>query len=76
MDDHLLKFFEKLEIQGDLEDTAIIFMSDHGLHMQGIFLLFGFEQYIIEKSLPNLVINLPNSAFKNKEKAKKNMETN
>jgi hypothetical protein len=38
------------------EDSVIIFLSDHGLHMQGLSYLLGWKIFEIERSLPGMFI--------------------
>jgi len=53
----LFNLLNNLKNDGLLVDTTIIFWSDHGLHMHGIFYMFNIEQFWIEKDLPILIIN-------------------
>jgi len=54
-------------------------MSDHGLHMHGLFYMLNIEQFWIEKELPILIINHPKKIWditKNKEENRINMKRN
>jgi arylsulfatase A-like enzyme len=43
-----------------MEDTTIIFMSDHGFFMPGtVYQLFMFSDFELEMTLPTLIINIP-----------------
>ncbi|KAL4482506.1 hypothetical protein ABPG72_001482 [Tetrahymena utriculariae] len=59
LDDPLSRFLENMTDEGLLKDTTVILLSDHGLHMQGIFYLLQLKNVFIEINLPGLFINIP-----------------
>lgn len=61
MDDALFKFLDYFEKKGYLNETILIFMSDHGLTQTGISHYIKAQDFIIEKSLPTLLILLNKS---------------
>ena len=42
-DEHVAKLLDQLEKDKMLEDTVVVMISDHGLHMAGLFELFKAE---------------------------------
>jgi len=73
MDDAIYDFLNNLKTNNLLEDTAIVFYSDHGLHMQGILYLLGLDAIPIEIALPTLYLTLPKDvAAKYKKDIKEN----
>ena len=42
-DEYVAKLLDQLEKDGSLEDTVVVMISDHGLHMAGLFELFKAE---------------------------------
>lgn len=76
MDDKIVDLFNFLEKKGSLQDTIIVFHSDHGLNMPGFYTFVDAEDFHIEKSLPTFFLVLPQQvAQKHKKelKAKENM---
>ena len=71
----LLKFYNK----GWFKDTAIIFFSDHGQHLNGPLYILDSQDFFYERGLPLLFILLPNDNklyLKNKyEIIKSNQQT-
>lgn len=61
LDEPLTNLLETL----DLNDTTVIFMSDHGWHMHSIFYLLHLEMVPIEAMLPALYIILPEQFYNN-----------
>jgi len=59
LDEPLAEFLEDMSMSGYLEDTAVIMMSDHGLHMHGMFYFLNLENVHTEVNLPGLFIHLP-----------------
>ena len=59
LDEPLAEFLEEFLKKGYLKNTAIIFISDHGNHMPGLYNLFLSEQFETERVLGNffLIIN-------------------
>ena len=43
LDKSLAKWLNKLDSENLLEDTTIVYLSDHGLHMNGLFYLFNID---------------------------------
>jgi arylsulfatase A-like enzyme len=75
LDDYLIAFLEKIEKNGFLKDTSIVFMSDHGLHMLSLYQVFQLEDFIYEKFLPTFFLVIPKGMYKYEE-IKKNLEQN
>ena len=61
LDDNLFDFLNFIENEGEIDKTAFLFHSDHGLNMPGFFSGFEMEEFWIEKNLPFLYLVLPNS---------------
>jgi hypothetical protein len=61
MDNALSDFLNYFEEKGYLKDTILIFMSDHGLTQTGVSYYINAEDFVIEKSLPTLLIVLNKS---------------
>jgi len=59
LDDSLAGFLEGLEKENLLEDTLIMFWSDHGLHLPSFSDLFSQDAKAIERALPTLILTLP-----------------
>ena len=60
LDEPLLNMIKKLDNKGFLEDTAIVFASDHGDNMFG-FIRFVSPDFHVEKYLGTFFLILPNS---------------
>jgi hypothetical protein len=60
LDDRLITFLETFERNGWLNDTAIIFTSDHGNNMIGFYNIFNCEDFFLEKTLGTFFLLLPN----------------
>jgi hypothetical protein len=74
-DDELLKFFEEFESAGHLDETAVIFHSDHGVSMIGPYSAMELEDFVHELVLPSLFFILPKS-MKDYEAVKENFVHN
>ena len=72
LDVKLAEFLEKFDRKGYLKDTAVFLVSDHGNNMVGIYNIFQFEDYILEKTLGTWFMLLP----KKKEIDEKFLEIN
>jgi len=59
LDVKLAEFLEKFDKKGYLKDTAIFLVSDHGNNMIGIYNIFQFEDYVLEKTLGTWFMLLP-----------------
>jgi len=58
-DDLFVEFFERLEREGLLDNTALFIQSDHGLVMMGPYSAFKLEDFWKELTLPTYFIILP-----------------
>lgn len=58
-DSELLEFFMRFEKEGFLDNTAVIFHSDHGVAMVGPYSVLGLEDFDYEGVLPSLFMILP-----------------
>jgi len=67
----LLNNFQKKQW---LNDTAILFVSDHGNNMIGFYSIFSVNDFVIEKTLPTLFLMLPNNYLKETQRI--NLEHN
>lgn len=67
LDRPLLEFLEKNEKSFLEQNTAIIFLSDHGLHMNGFGNALNLDDLIIELNLPSLFILLPRAIADSQE---------
>lgn len=72
LDVKLAEFLEKFDKKGYLKDTAVFLVSDHGNNMVGIYNIFQFEDYVLEKTLGTWFMLLP----KKKEIDEKYLEIN
>ena len=72
LDVKLAEFLEKFDRKGYLKDTAVFLVSDHGNNMVGIYNIFQFEDYVLEKTLGTWFMLLP----KKKEIDEKFLEIN
>ena len=74
VDDPLLQFLEKNEKSFIDNDTTLIFMSDHGLHMNGFGHALDLDDIITELTIPSLFVLLPRKLADGKigENLKKN----
>lgn len=61
LDEQLEQFLTNFEKNGWLNDTAIIFVSDHGNNMIGFYSIFNCEDFFIEKTLASLFLLTPNN---------------
>lgn len=59
LDIKLAEFLENFDKKGYLKDTAVFFVSDHGNNMVGIYNIFQFEDYVLEKTLGTWFMLLP-----------------
>jgi len=67
LDKPLRNFLDKNEKSFETKNTAIIFLSDHGLHMNGFGNALNLDDLIIELNLPSLFILLPRYIADSKE---------
>lgn len=74
LDQPLLDFLEKNEKNFIEKDTTLIFMSDHGLHMNGFGHALELDDIITELTVPSLFVLLPRKLADGKygENLKKN----
>ena len=72
LDVKLAELLEKFDRKGYLKDTAVFLVSDHGNNMVGIYNIFQFEDYVLEKTLGTWFMLLP----KKKEIDEKFLEIN
>jgi len=56
MDDALSNFFEEMYSTKSLKNTAVLFISDHGLHVSTFYAVLAGQHYFHERSLPFLFI--------------------
>lgn len=56
LDKPLTNFLIEFEQKGYLNDTFIMFVSDHGLHFPRVFGVLAFDNYDFERMLPSLFI--------------------
>ena len=73
LDKALYNFLIGFQNKGNLDNTAIFFISDHGNNMFGFNEIFKFEDYMLEKSLPSWFMLLPKS---NNKKVKEIIKSN
>ena len=71
----MIKFLENFEKNGHLDDTIVIFFSDHGYTMPGVHQVLQSEDHIKELLLPFIYILVPKK-IKNFEKIKENLKHN
>lgn len=74
-DNELLEFFQNFEKEGHLDNTAVMFHSDHGVSMIGPYSMMGLEDFLYEAVLPSLFFVLPKSG-KDYDKIKSNLKYN
>ena len=60
LDDIFYSFLKKFYSKGLLKDTAILFFSDHGQHLNGPLYLTKSEDYQIERTFPLFLLIIPN----------------
>ena len=61
LDDSLFNFLNKLYSIGLFKDTSIILFSDHGEHLNWPLYLTSSYDYLYERTLPILLLIIPNS---------------
>ena len=61
-DKTLYNFLYKFYNKGYFKDTAILLFSDHGQHLSGPLYLFDSQDFFIERTLPVLLLIIPNEA--------------
>ena len=66
LDRPLTNFLFDFYLNGYLNDTFIMFISDHGLHFPRVYGLLAYDNYIFERSLPSLFI-ISGKNFDNKD---------
>jgi hypothetical protein len=74
LDDPLEKFLSRLEEQGSLKDTTIIFYADHGHHLNFFYYLLGLKDLYYELNLPMLFILFPKDQAKIHGQYMRNLE--
>ena len=78
-DETLYNFLTNFNKKGYFKDTAIIIFSDHGQHLNAPLHILNSNDYFIEKTLPLLILLIPNDEkmYKNNmfEKIKSNEQT-
>jgi len=73
LDQPLRDFLERMEKNNQLDNTIILFYSDHGLHIPSFTDLFSRELKTEEKALPTMFLNLPRDfASRHRQTLKKN----
>ena len=60
LNDPLYEFVNMFYTNGWLNNTFIMFMSDHGTHLPGPFTIINSQDYKIEKTLGTLFLMIPN----------------
>ena len=60
-DEILFIFLNKFYSLGYLKDTVILLFSDHGLHLPGPLYLFHSQDFLTERTLPLLLLLVPNN---------------
>ena len=58
LDKPLTNFLIEFEQKGYLNDTFVMFVSDHGLHFPRVFGVLAFDNYDFERMLPSLFLLL------------------
>jgi len=61
LDNHLEAFLNRFESQGNLKNTFLMFMSDHGSNMFSLYDILDSQDFGKEKFLPLLYTVVPNS---------------
>jgi len=59
MDGDLYDFLVRMDGKGAFDDTTILFMADHGHHLNVFYFLFGFEDLMLEWKLPMMYALMP-----------------
>lgn len=75
VEDDMMKFLNDFEKNGHLNDTMIIFFSDHGYTMPGIHQILQSEDHVKELLLPYVYFLIPKNT-KNFEKIRENLKHN
>lgn len=75
VEDDMLKFLDSFEKNGHLNDSIIIFFSDHGYTMPGIHQILQSEDHVKELLLPFIYFLIPKNV-KNFNKIKENLKHN
>lgn len=75
VEDDMIKFLNNFEKNGHLDDTMIIFFSDHGYTMPGIHQILQSEDHVKELLLPFIYFLIPKNT-KNFDKIKENLKHN
>ena len=60
-DEILFNFLNKFYSLGYFNDTVILLFSDHGLHLPGPLYLFHSQDFLSERTLPLLLLLVPNN---------------
>ena len=60
-DDIFYNFLNKFDSNNWFKDTAILIFSDHGQHLNGPLYLFDSQDFLYERSLPLLLMLIPNN---------------
>ena len=61
LDDILYKFLLNLNSKNYFSNTTIIIFSDHGQHLNGLSYYFKLKDFFIERTLPFLLLIIPNT---------------
>ncbi len=75
LENDMMNFLNNFEKKGHLNDTMIIFFSDHGYTMPGIHQILQSEDHVKELLLPFVYILLPKN-IENYEKIRENLKHN
>jgi len=75
LEDDMINFLNDFEKNGHLEDTMIIFFSDHGYTMPGIHQILQSEDHVKELLLPFIYFLIPKNV-KNFDKMRENLKHN
>ena len=67
LDEALGEEIQYMENKGELNDTAVFIISDHGNNMIGFYNLFNAEDYVIEKTLGTWIMLLPSEKLNQQE---------
>ena len=74
LDEPLYGFLKRIEEDGLLEGTNIVFYADHGHHLNVFYYLFGLKDLMYELRLPMLFVLLPRDLNKDLGEYLKSME--
>lgn len=74
LDDPLYEFLRKWEVDGLLNDTAVVFYADHGHHLNIFYYLLGLKDLMYELRLPMIFALLPRELVFEKGEYLKSLE--